>query len=359
MGDQKMPYDLNQLLLAVRDKGGSDLHLTVGIAPVIRLNGALRAIGGSPLTCSSIQKLLFEIMSEAQRSKLEKELECDFAYSIPGEARFRVNAYFQRNSVGAAFRLIPKEIRTIEELGLPPILKSIADKPRGLVPVTGPTGSGKSTTLAAMIDHINNTRTEHIITIEDPIEYLHSHKLSVINQREVGSDTHSFAQALRNVLRQDPDVILIGEMRDLETISAALTAAETGHLVFATLHTIDATQTIDRVVDVFSPHQQDQVRVQLAGVLQGIVSQQLLPCLDDNGRVAVAEVLIPTAGIRNIIREGKTHQLSTAMQTGLAQGMLTMDSALADMYLQSKIAYDVAMQRAVDTGTLESLIRDR
>lgn len=359
MGDSKMPYDLNQLLITVRDRGGSDLHLTVGIAPVIRLNGALRSIGGSALTCSSIQQLLFEIMSDAQRSKLERELECDFAHSIPGEARFRVNAYFQRNSMSAAFRLIPKEIRSIEELGLPPVLKTMADKPRGLVLVTGPTGSGKSTTLAAVLNYINNTRTEHIITIEDPIEYLHSHNLSVINQREVGSDTHSFAQALRNVLRQDPDVILIGEMRDLETISAALTAAETGHLVFATLHTIDATQTIDRIVDVFSPHSQNQIRVQLAGVLQGVVSQQLLPGLDNNGRVVAVEVLIPTTGVRNIIREGKTHQLSTAMQTGLSQGMLTMDNALADMYLQGKIAYDVAMQRAVDAGTLESLIRDR
>lgn len=350
-------YDLNSLLIAIRDRGGSDLHITVGVPPVIRLNGALKHFDGPPLTADATRELIFGIMSESQRAKLELERECDFAYSIPGEARFRVNVYFQRNSVGAAFRLIPTEIRTIEELGLPAVLNDLADKPRGLILVTGPTGSGKSTTLAAMIDHINRNRTEHIITIEDPIEYLHAHDRCVINQREVGADTQSFAQALRHVLRQDPDVILIGEMRDLETVSAALTAAETGHLVFATLHTLDATQTVDRIIDVFPPHQQNQVRVQLSGVLQGIVSQQLLPACDGNGRVVAAEVLVPTPAIRNLIREGKTHQLSTAMQTGSQYGMVTMDVALADMYLRGKITLDAAIQRAVDPNTLKAHIR--
>ncbi len=350
-------YDLNSLLLAIRDKGGSDLHVTVGVPPVIRLNGALRHFDGLALTAADTRELVLGIMSETQRFRLELDREYDFAYSIPGEARFRVNAYFQRNSVGAAFRLIPTEIRSIATLGLPAVLADLADKPRGLVLVTGPTGSGKSTTLAAMIDHINRNRTEHIITIEDPIEYLHAHDRCVINQREVGVDTQSFAQALKHVLRQDPDVILIGEMRDLETVSAALTAAETGHLVFATLHTLDATQTVDRIIDVFPPYQQNQVRVQLAGALQGIVSQQLLPTYDGSGRAVAAEVLVPTPAIRNLVREGKTHQLATAMQTGSQHGMVTMDTALADMYLRGRITLDAAMQRAVDPNTLETHIR--
>jgi twitching motility protein PilT len=350
-------YDIDALLLELRNRGGSDLHITVGVPPVIRLNGSLVHLAGAALTADTTRELVLSIMSEDQRSKLEQELECDFAYSIIGEARFRVNAYFQRNSIGAAFRLIPMHIRSIDELGLPPVLTELADKPRGLVLITGPTGSGKSTTLAAMIDYINAHRTEHIITVEDPIEYLHAHDKCVINQREVGADTQSFAQALRHVLRQDPDVILIGEMRDLETISASLTAAETGHLVFATLHTQGAVQTVDRIIDVFPPHQQNQVRVQLAGVLQGIVSQQLLPTIDGQTRAVAAEVLIPTPGVRNLIREGKTHQLVTVMQTGSQYGMVTMDTALADMYVRGVITHEVAQHRAVDPATLETLIR--
>ncbi len=349
-------YDIGELLLRVRSEGGSDLHLTVGIAPVIRIHGKLCPVDGPPLTAQDTKELVLSIMTETQRAALETEREHDFAYSLPGEARFRANAYYQRNSLGAAFRLIPKNIRTFEELGLPPVLKEMADKRRGLILVTGPTGSGKSTTLAAAIDHINRTRSEHIVTIEDPIEYLHTHIKSVVNQREVGSDTQSFMRALRHVLRQDPDVILIGEMRDLETVSSALTAAETGHLVFAMLHTNDAVQTVDRIIDVFPPYQQSQVRTQLAGALQGVVSQQLLPTPDGDGRVLAVEVMVATHGVRNIIREGKAHQLCTIMQTGSQQGMVTMDSSLADMYLRGRISYDTAMHHSIDLKTFQALV---
>ncbi len=349
-------YDIGELLLRVKHEGGSDLHLTVGTAPVIRIHGALCPVEGPPLTAQDTRELVLSIMTESQRAALETEREHDFAYSVPGQARFRANAYYQRNSIGAALRLIPKRIRTFEELGLPPALKDMADKRRGLILVTGPTGSGKSTTLAAAIDYINRTRAEHIVTIEDPIEYLHSHVMSVINQREVGSDTQSFIQALRHVLRQDPDVILIGEMRDLETVSSALTAAETGHLVFATLHTNDAVQTVDRIIDVFPPNQQGQVRTQLAGTLQGVVSQQLLPTPNGDGRILAVEVMVPSHGVRNIIREGKTHQLTTAMQTGSKEGMVTMDGSLADMYLKGLISYDAAMHHSVDPKTLQALV---
>ncbi|MDP2182434.1 MAG: type IV pilus twitching motility protein PilT [Actinomycetota bacterium] len=349
--------DVNELLRVVMERGGSDLHITVGVPPMIRLNGRLMPIEGEPcLTPDMTREAVFSIMSQDRRAALEQNLEHDFAYSIPGEARFRVNAYFQRGSLGAAFRLIPVEIRTIADLGLPAVLEDLAMKPRGFVLVTGPTGCGKSTTLAAMIDHINHNREQHIITIEDPIEYLHVHDRSVINQREVGSDTQSFARALKHILRQDPDVILIGEMRDLETVSAALTAAETGHLVFATLHTQDAVQTVDRIIDVFPPHQQQQVRVQLSGVLQGVVSQQLLPTIDGRGRVVACEVLIPTPAVRNLIREAKTHMIQTAMQTGTSHGMVTMDHALADMYRRGMITLETAMQRAVDQNDLKSLL---
>ncbi len=348
--------DLNDLLLQVLEQGGSDLHVTVGVPPMMRLNGRLTPLGGPVLSAADTRELIYAILSEDQRSALERDWEFDFAYAVPGRARFRVNAYFQRNSVGAAFRLIPMEIRTIQELGLPQALEDLALRPRGLVLVTGPTGSGKSTTLAALIDCINRNREDHIITVEDPIEYLHSHDKAMINQREVGSDTKSFANALKYVLRQDPDVILIGEMRDLETVSAALTAAETGHLVFATLHTQDATQTVDRIIDVFPPYQQQQIRIQLAGTLQGIISQQLLPTSDGHGRVVVAEVMMPTPGVRNLIREGKTHQLMTAMQTGTQHGMVTMDRSLADRYRQGMITLETAMQRAVDPEVLKTLL---
>lgn len=348
--------DLSELLLEVLERDGSDLHLTVGVPPMMRLDGKLTPMDEAPLTAAETREALYAILSDEQRTALEREWEYDFAYSIPGKARFRVNAYYQRASVGAAFRLIPVKIRTVEELGLPLILEDFALKARGLVLVTGPTGSGKSTTLAAMIRHVNAHREDHIITIEDPIEYLHTHDKAMINQREVGADTRSFGNALKHVLRQDPDVILIGEMRDLETVSAALTAAETGHLVFATLHTQDATQSIDRIIDVFPPYQQQQVRVQLAGTLQGVVSQQLLPRADGTGRCVACEVLVPTPGIRNLIREGKTHQLTTAMQTGTQHGMVTMDHSLADRYRQGMITYEAALQRAVDPSVLNTLL---
>lgn len=348
--------DLNDLLVQVLELGGSDLHITVGVPPMMRLNGRLVPLDGAVLSAADTRASIYGIMSEDQRAALERDWEFDFAYAVAGRARFRVNAYFQRNSVGAAFRLIPMEIRTLEELGLPSALRDLALKPRGLVLVTGPTGSGKSTTLAALIDCINKNREDHIITVEDPIEYLHGHQKAMINQREVGSDTKSFANALKYVLRQDPDVILIGEMRDLETVAAALTAAETGHLVFATLHTQDATQTVDRIIDVFPPYQQQQIRIQLAGTLQGIISQQLLPTADGHGRVVVAEVMIPTAGVRNLIREGKTHQLQTAMQTGTQHGMVTMDRSLADRYRQGMITLETALQRAVDPEVLKTLL---
>lgn len=349
-------HDMYELLLEVERRGGSDLHITVGMPPVMRLHGALVRLEGPELTSTDTRDLVFSVMTDEQRSALERDWELDFAYSRPGHARFRVNAYYQRESVGAAFRLIPIEIRTVRDLGLPPILEVLAERPRGLVLVTGPTGSGKSTTLAAMIDHINHSRAEHVITIEDPIEYLHTHDQAMVNQREVGADTKSFSRALKNILRQDPDVILIGEMRDLETVSAALTAAETGHMVFATLHTQDATQTIDRVIDVFPPYQQTQVRVQLAGALQGVVSQQLLPTCDGCARAVACEVLIPTPAIRNLIREGKTHQLPTALQTGTQHGMVTMDQSLADMYKRGIISLETAMQRAVDPSVLKTLL---
>ena len=348
--------DLNGLLMRVVERGASDLHVTVGVPPTLRIDGALVHTEEHPLTQDSAKQLVYSIMTDEQRRELEESLECDFAYSIPGQARFRVNAYFQRGSVGAAFRLIPLEIRTIRELGLPLVLEDLAMRPRGLVLVTGPTGSGKSTTLAALIDHINSNRQMHVITVEDPIEYLHMHKKAVIEQREVGSDTHSFSAALRHVLRQDPDVILIGEMRDLETVSAALTAAETGHLVVATLHTQDAVQTIDRIIDVFPPHQQQQVRVQLSGSLQGVVSQQLLPTADGRGRAVACEVLLATPGVRNLIREGKTHQLTTQIQTGTQHGMVTMDHALADMYKRGIITLEIAQQRAVDLSELRTML---
>jgi twitching motility protein PilT len=348
--------ELNDLLVQVLEQGGSDLHLTVGLPPMMRLNGKLLPMDGQSLEPGDTKAMVYGIMRQDQREALERHWEHDFAHSIPGRARFRVNAYHQRGSVGAAFRLIPGEIKDFAQLGLPQVLEDFARKPRGFVIVTGPTGSGKSTTLASMIDHINKTQAVHIMTVEDPIEYLHHHGNSMVNQREVGSDTESFATALKYVLRQDPDVILIGEMRDLETVSAALTAAETGHLVLATLHTQDAVQTIDRIVDVFPPYQQQQVRVQLAGTLQGIISQQLLPTIDSRSRVVATEVLVPTAAIRNMIRESKTHQLPTAMQTGHQYGMSTMDESLADLYRRQRITLDTALSRSIDQTVLRALL---
>ena len=336
---------LDDLLDAVRTSRGSDLHLTANARPTIRLDGSLTALGDYPVMSTKVlHRMIYSILTQKQREKFEENLELDFAYSMPGRARYRVNVYRQRSSLGAAFRLIPGNIRKLEDLGVPEAVRAFAALPRGFVLVTGPTGSGKSTTLAALIDTANQTRHEHIMTVEDPIEFLHSHQASLINQREVGEDTHSFANALKHVLRQDPDIILVGEMRDLETISVALTAAETGHLVFATLHTQDAAQTIDRVIDVFPAHQQQQVRVQLAGSLQGIVCQTLCKARE-GGRVVATEVLVATPAIRNLIREGKTHQIYSAMQAGAKHGMHTLDQHLADLVKRNQVSYEHGLEK--------------
>jgi twitching motility protein PilT len=297
------------------------------------------------MTPQVIQRMLYAAITQKQREKFEEHLELDFSYSVPGKARFRVNIYRQRDSLGAAFRLIPFEIKKLEDLGIPPSAANFAMLPRGFVLVTGPTGSGKSTTLASLVDLANRQRRDHIMTVEDPIEFLHSHQSCLVNQREVGEDTLSFGNALKHVLRQDPDIILVGEMRDLETISVALTAAETGHLVFATLHTQDAAQTIDRVIDVFPPHQQQQVRVQLAGTLQGVVCQSLARTTDGLGRAVATEVLVATPAIRNLIREGKTHQIYSAMQAGAQHGMHTMDQHLAELIKRGRITYETGLEK--------------
>jgi twitching motility protein PilT len=350
-------YDLSELLVSVAERDGSDLHLAAGLPPVARIDGRLVPFDGPVLEPRDTREIIYSIMSQSQREALETGWEEDFAYSVPDTGRFRVNAYYQRGAVGAAFRYIPKDMRGFAELGLPVrAMEEFSLKPRGLVLVTGPTGSGKSTTLAAVIDYINEHRQLHIMTVEDPIEYLHHHKECMVNQREVGTDTHSFADALKYVLRQDPDVILVGEMRDLETIQAALTAAETGHLVFATLHTQDTVQTIDRIVDVFPPYQQQQVRIQLSSTLQGVVSQQLLPISTGKGRAVAYEVLVPNPAIRNLIREGKAHQLTTVLQTGHQYGMNTMDQSLAELVRRGKITMDTAYSRAVDESTVRQML---
>src|SRR3974390_1520450 len=348
--------DLVDVLLEVLERDASDLHLTVGAPPIIRVNGVLERLDYPRLGANDTRELIYSILSQDQRQRLENEWEMDFSYSVPGRARFRVNAYFQRNSLGAAFRLIPVQIKKLDELGLPKALHQLTTKPRGFVVVTGPTGSGKSTTLAAMIDEINEVREEHIMTIEDPIEFLHGHKKCLVNQRELGSDAQSFGDALKAALRQDPDVILVGEMRDLETIGTALTAAETGHLVFATLHTQDTAQTVDRIIDVFPADQQDQVRVQLSVALQGIMTQQLVPTSDGSGRVVACEVLVPTPAVRNLIREGKTHQIYSVLQTGAASGMQTMDTALATLVREGKITQKLAESRSTTPEELRRLL---
>jgi len=348
---------IHDLLARVIDEGASDLHLTAGAPPTVRVRGALVPLTDYPLLQpAEIRRLVYSILTQRQREKLEDNLELDLAYTLPGKARFRVNVYFQRDAMGAAFRLIPVDIRTVDVLGLPPKVSDFAHLQRGFVLVTGPTGHGKSTTLAALIDVINRERPDHIMTVEDPIEYLHHHKQAIINQREVGTDTKSFANALRHVLRQDPDVILVGEMRDLETIQVALTAAETGHLVFATLHTQDAPQTIDRVIDVFPPHQQQQVRVQLAASIQGIMSQQLLPTKDGTGRAAAVEILVATPAVRNLIREGKTHMIYSAMQAGGKFGMQTMDQALAHLVRSGRITYELGLERCHNAEDFNKLL---
>jgi twitching motility protein PilT len=352
-----MDIDFAAVLKEVVEQNASDLHLTVGAAPMVRVRGELRPLEGYPqLTSKDTRDVIYSILSNDQRKKLEQEWQVDFSYSVPRHGRFRVNAYMQRASVGAAFRLIPSEIKSVDQLGLPTVIHEFVTRPRGFVLVTGPTGSGKSTSLAAMIDEINQTRNEHILTIEDPIEFLHRHKKCVVNQREIGNDAQTFSLGLKAALRQDPDVILVGEMRDLETISTALTAAETGHLVFATLHTQDTAQTIDRIIDVFPPHQQQQVRVQLSVALQGIVTQQLLPTADGSGRVAACEVLSLTPAVRNLIREGKTHQIHSVLQTGGAKGMQSMDSALAQLVRGGKITRELAEQRSSTPEELRRLM---
>lgn len=337
---------IDELLREVVENDASDMHLTDRSYPMIRKAGALRPLEGyEPMTAESLRRSLFAMLTQKQREKFEEVLELDFAYQVPNGSRYRVNLYQQRDSVGAAFRVIPSEIRPLEDLGVPPSVSKFSTLPRGLVLVTGPTGSGKSTTLASIIDLANRTRPDHIMTVEDPIEFLHDHKKALVNQREVGTDTWSFAAALKHVLRQDPDIILVGEMRDLETISVALTAAETGHLVFATLHTQDAAQTIDRVIDVFPPEQQEQIRVQLAAAIQGVVCQTLCKRADGPGRVVATEVMVATPAIRNLIREGKTHQIYSSMQAGAGEGMHTMDQHLADLTKRGKISYETGLDK--------------
>nr|WP_231126936.1 type IV pilus twitching motility protein PilT [Motilibacter aurantiacus] len=334
------------MLVATLDLGASDLHLTAGARPALRVDGELRQIEGQPvLKPAVLQQAVYGILTQRQRERLEETLELDLAYSMPGRARFRVNVYRQRDSLGAVFRTIPFQIRPLEQLNVPPAVAGFAALERGFVLVTGPTGSGKSTTLAALLDLANRTRSDHIMTVEDPIEFLHSHQRCLVNQREVGEDTKSFQDALKHVLRQDPDIILVGELRDLETIGVALTAAETGHLVLATLHTQDAAQTIDRLIDVFPPHQQQQVRTQLAGALQGVVCQTLVKRADGAGRTVAAEVLVVTPAVRNMIRDGKTHQIYSAMQAGAAHGMQSLDQSLAQLVRQGTVTYDTALEK--------------
>jgi twitching motility protein PilT len=352
-----MHFDFADLLLEVLERKASDLHITAGSKPQLRIRGRLTPLEDYPtLTQQDTREVIYSILTNDQRQRLETDWQIDFAYSIPNVARFRVNAYFQRAALGAAFRLIPHEIKGIDALELPTICHELVHKPRGFVLVTGPTGSGKSTSLAAIVDEINTSRNDHILTIEDPIEFLHPHKNCLVNQREIGSDAQSFSMGLKAALRQDPDVILVGEMRDLETIGTALTAAETGHLVFATLHTQSAAQSVDRIIDVFPPEQQGQVRVQLSVALQGVITQQLLPTADGAGRVAACEVMIPTAAVRNLIREGKTHQIESAMQTGASSGMQTMDMALANLVRQGKITQRLAEQRSSHPDELRRLL---
>ena len=346
--------DVADLLIQTKERGASDLHLAAGSRPMMRLHGELTPINAQPLSRDAVHRMIYEILNDEQRRIFEESRDLDFAIDLGEVARFRVNVFNQRNGEGAAFRVIPTQIRTCQELGLPEIVQRLALRENGLVLVTGPTGSGKSTTLAAMIDLVNSTQKKHIITLEDPIEFVHKSKNSLVNQREVGPHTKSFAAALRAALREDPDVILVGEMRDLETISLALTAAETGHLVFATVHTKSAPKTIDRVIDAFPPGQQQQIRVQLAEALQGVVSQLLLPTKDKKSRVVALEIMVATVAIRNLIRESKTHQMPSAIQTGTALGMQSLEQSLKSLVMQGRVdrthAESILQSSAVGAG---------
>src|SRR6266568_1049778 len=349
---------LSELLRKLSDMGGSDLHITTGTPPQVRVDGHLRPLEGyKTLTSADTKQLAYSVLTDAQKHRFEENLELDFSFGVKGLSRFRANIFNQRGAVGAVFRAIPYEIRAFEELGLPSIIKEMCNKPRGLILVTGPTGSGKSTTLAAMIDKINRDRHEHILTIEDPIEFLHNHKNCLVNQREVNADTRGFADALRTALRQDPDVVLIGEMRDLETIESALRIAETGHLTLATLHTNSAASTINRIIDVFPSHQQSQIRAQLSLVLEGIMCQTLLERASGKGRVMAMEILVPNAAIRNLIREDKIHQVYSMMQTGQAKyGMQTFNQSLATLYHRKLITLETALSRSSNPDELQELI---
>lgn len=347
---------IDELLHVIVDRNCSDLHICTNSEPIIREDGKLKRLNYEKFDAVQTQRMMYEIISDDNVHKFETTLELDFSYQLPKRARFRVNLYRDRGSVAAAFRLISSRIPTCRELNLPTILEQLAERPRGLILVTGPTGSGKSTSLAAMIDYINTSKAEHIITIEDPIEYLHPHKKSIINQRELGGDTKSFANALRAVLREDPDIILVGEMRDTETIALAITAAETGHLVFATLHTNNAAESIDRIIDVFPPGQQDQIRVQLSNNIVAIVAQQLLPRASGPGRVPVNEIMVASPAIRNLIRENKTHQIPSMIQTSASHGMMSMDQCLRDLYLRGVITLEDALLRCMNADELKKMI---
>jgi twitching motility protein PilT len=348
---------LPELLKALVELNGSDLHLTISTPPQVRIHGKLQPLDLPPLAPAETKQLAYSVLTDSQKKRFEESLELDFSFGIRGLARFRCNVFNQRGATAAVYRVIPEQIKTFDELGLPSVIANLADRPRGLVLVTGPTGSGKSTTLAAMIDKINNERHEHILTIEDPIEYIHAHKSCLVNQRELHSDTNSFGAALRAALREDPDIVLIGEMRDLETIESALRIAETGHLTFATLHTNSAAQTINRIIDVFPAHQQGQIRTQLSLVLEGIACQTLLPRADGKGRALAMEILVPTPAIRNLIRDDKIHQIYSSMQTGQEKaGMQTMNQSLATLYHKRLITLDTALSASSLKEELQEMI---
>ncbi len=353
-----MAATLHQLLKTMVEQEGTDLHVTTNAPPVIRVHGKLIPLNHPPLTPTETKQLAYSVLSDSQKHRFEENLELDFSFGIKGLARFRANVFNQRGAVAAAYRLIPFEILDFNSLGLPPVMAKLSRKPRGLVLVTGPTGSGKSTTLAAMLDKINAERAEHIVTIEDPIEYLHSHRKCIVNQRELHADTHSFGNALRSVLREDPDVVLIGEMRDLETIQSALRIAETGHLTLATLHTNSAAETINRIIDVFPAHQQSQIRAQLSFVLEGILCQSLLPAADGKQRALAVEVLVPNSAVRNLIREDKIHQIYSMMQTGQKRyGMQTFNQSLASLYFEKKVTLETALGRSSKPEELQEMIQ--